>query len=317
MSTPTTASVQEQRPPWFAGRTGIVLLYRINRRPLARPTLGGGQQPASIMDHIVEVLPFGSRVVTGTRQKRDWILGNRRISADESALSGQIGWEQRGDEPTSRYQPETREWLDVVEPQEHSARAPFVFDGRSRILGVLKHRSFSESTVAKVMQTLLRQGEEQREWPTTEWSVEAILDERDFLSWLHSVQAVTSIKLVTKMPNPDGLDEFGPIWEEMNQRRARLISTRMVAANENEGLEGLEDDERVRGSLAMGRRGFGYVEARGNRNGHETVYDQREKVSREVTDELAPTWSGAVDMMLEVVRRSASRVLEGRDRRSE
>lgn len=195
--------------------------------------------------------------------KRDWILGNRRITADESALSGQIGWEQRGDEPASRYQPETKEWLDVVEPQEHSARAPFVFDGSSRILGVLKHRSFGESTVAKVMQTLLRQGEEQREWPSTEWSVEAILDERDFLSWLHSVQAVTSVKLVTKMPNPDGLDEFGPVWEEMSQRKARLMSTRMVAANEDEGLEGLESDERVRGSLAMGRRGFGYVEARG------------------------------------------------------
>jgi hypothetical protein len=271
-------------------------------------------QPDSVMDHIIEVLPFGSHVVTGTRQKRDWILGNRSIAPDIAYMSGQVGWEQHGEEPVSKYEDETSQWLDVVELSDRAVRAPFVFDARSRILGVLKHPTFNENTLAKVFQTLLREGEQQRGWPSTEWSVEALLDERDFLEWLHSVQSVISINLVAKMPNPDGLDEFGPVWEEIQQRRARLISTRMVAANDEVGLEGLEDDPRVTGSLAMGREGFGYVEARGRRNGHETVYDQREKVARERTPELGPSWSGAVDVVLELVRLSASRALERRAR---
>jgi hypothetical protein len=264
------------------------------------------------MDHLVEVLPFGLHVTTGTSHKRDWILGNRVIAGDGSALSGQLGWEQRGEESAGRYDSKTKEWLDVIEPQDRSARAPFVFDARSRILGVLKHRSFNEGVVSKVFQTLLREGEQARDWPSTEWSVEPILDERDFLSWLHSVQSVVSINIVAKMPNPDGLDEFGPIWQEMNDRRARLISTRILAANDEVGLQGLEDDKRVMGGLAMGSNGFGHVEAQGYQNGHKTIYDQRENTAREITEELGPTWSDAVTIMLELVRRSATRVLTRR-----
>jgi hypothetical protein len=266
------------------------------------------------MDHIIEVLPFGSHVVTGTRQKKDWILGNRNIAPDLSYLSGQVGWEQHGEEPVSKYEDETSQWLDVLELSDRAVRAPFVFDARSRILGVLKHTTFDENTLAKVFQTLLREGEQQREWPSTEWSVEALLDEWDFLEWLRNVESVTSITLVAKMPNPDGLDEFGPVWEEMQARRARLYSTKMVAANDDIGLEGLEEDPLVRGSLAMGRRGFGHVEARGRKNGHETVYDQRDKVARARTPELGLSWSGTVDMMLDLVRRSATSALERRAR---
>jgi len=287
---------------------------------MSNPTLGGGQQPDSVIDHMTEVLLFGKPVVTGGGGwQREWILGNRHILPDESALAGQIGWQRDDQQQASRYESETQEWLDEVEPAERSAHAPFVFDGNSRILGVLKHSTFNEMTVAKVFQDLLREGEQQREWPSTEWSVEAILDERDFLSWLHSVQSVTSIKLVAELPNPDGLEEFGPIWEEMQARSARLISTKMVAANEEIGLQGLEDDPRVTGNLAMGKQGFGHVEARGRRSGHETVYDQREKVAREVIDDLGQTWEQAEEVILDRVRRISPSVLRrgaGRAERS-
>ena len=315
MGTPTSAAEHEARPPWFAGRPGTVLLYRVNRRPLARPTLGGGQQPDSVMDHIIEVLHFGRHVVTGhADHQRDWILGNRNILPDLSALTGQVGWVQHDEQQTSIYVPETQEWRDEVEPTERTARAPFAFDGRTRVLGVLKHRSFSEATLPKVFQTLLREGEQEREWPSTEWSVEPILDERDFLTWLSSVESVTSITLVAKIPNPDGLEEFGPVWAEMEARRARLISMKMLALNEDEGLQGLEDDARVRGNLAMGRQGFGHVEAHGQRNGHETVFDQREKVAREVIDELEPTWDEAAQEVLETTRESGANALQRRTR---
>ncbi|MDQ2873324.1 MAG: hypothetical protein M3Y33_00220, partial [Actinomycetota bacterium] len=178
---------------------------------------------------------------------------------------------------------------------------------------VLKHRSFNEGVLAKVFQTLLREGEEAREWPSTEWSVEPILDEQDFLSWLHSVQSVTSINIVAKMPNPDGLDAFGPIWEEMNERKARLISTRILAANDEIGLQGIEDDPRVMGGIQMGRNGFGHVEAQGYRDGQKMVYDQRERTSRQIADDVGPTWGSAVVTMLDLVRRSAVRALARRD----
>jgi hypothetical protein len=286
---------------------------------MSNPTLGGGEQPASVMDHIIEVLHFGQHVVTGSSpgRQRDWILGNRYIFRDETAFTGQIGWQRDDRQQASRYESETQEWLDEEEPAERGAHAPFVFDGNSRILGVLKHSTFSETTVASVFQILLREGEQQREWPSTEWSVEPILDERDFLSWLHSVQSVTSINLVAELPNPDGLEEFGPIWQEMQDRGARLISTKMVAANDAVGLQGLEEDSRVMGNLAMGRQGFGHVEARGRRGGQETIYDQREKVAREVIDDLGQTWEQAERTMLNRVRRvSASVLRRGNGRQS-
>jgi hypothetical protein len=265
------------------------------------------------MDHIVEVLQFGKHIVTGKAgHQRDWILGNRNILPDLSALTGQIGWQQHDEQQTSRYVTETQMWQDEIEPMERAARAPFAFDPRTRVLGVLKHPSFSEVAVPNVFQTILRDGEKEREWPSTEWSIEPILDERDFLSWLHSVQAVTSITLVAKMPNPDGLEEFGPVWNEMAHRRARLITMQMLAANEDEGLQGLEQDTRVQGNLAMGRQGFGYVKALARRHGRETVFDQRKKVVREVTDELGTTWDEAAEEVLETTRKSGASVLQRR-----
>jgi hypothetical protein len=43
MSEPAESTTHGPRPHWFAERPGTVLLYRVNRRPLPRPTLGGGE----------------------------------------------------------------------------------------------------------------------------------------------------------------------------------------------------------------------------------------------------------------------------------
>jgi hypothetical protein len=309
-------SRSEPRAPWFAGRRGTVLLYRVNRRPLARPTLGGGEQPESFMDHVMEVLLFGHKVVTGHGERQhEWVLGNRFTVPGETALIGQVGWERDVEEQTSRYDQETQEWRDELEVTGQSAHAPFALDGTTRVLGVLKHPSFNEKTIANVFQMLLREGENSREWPSTEWSVEPILDERDFFAWLDSVQSVTSLTMVAKLPNPDGLEEFGPVWQEMQARKARLNSKKLVAADDNEGLQGLQEDASLRGNLAMGRQGFGYVLATGRQsNGHEKPFDQREKVAREVIEHLPQTWPEGSLVVLEVTRQSGSRVLRWRDR---
>ena len=262
----------------------------------------------------MEVLLFGHKVVTGTSRQHEWLLGNRYTLPGESALIGQVGWERDVEEQTSRYDQETREWRDEVEVTGQSAHAPFAFDGTTRVLGVLKHPSFNEKTIAHVFQTLLREGENSRQWPSTEWSVEPILDERDFFAWLDSVQSVTSLTMVAKLPNPDGLEEFGPVWQEMQDRKARLISTKLLAADDNVGLQGLREDSRLRGNLAMGRQGFGHVLAMGRQDGHDKPFDQREKVAREVIDDLPQTWPEGSQIVLEVTRQSGSRVLRWRDR---
>lgn len=264
----------------------------------------------------MEVLLFGHKVVTGPGiYKHEWVLGNRYTLPGETSLIGQVGWERDVAEQTSRYDQETREWLDEVEMTGQSAHAPFALDGTTRVLGVLKHPSFNEKTIANVFQMLLREGENSKEWPSTEWSVEPILDERDFFAWLSSVQSVTSLTMVAKLPNPDGLEEFGPVWQEMQDRRARLISTKLVATDDNVGLQGLQEDSRLRGNLAMGRQGFGHVLATGREsNGHEKPFDQREKVAREVVNDLPQTWPEGSQVVLEVTRLSGRRVLRWRDR---
>jgi hypothetical protein len=275
---------------------------------MPQPTIGAPDEMPPLMDHLEQVLLFGQGVVIGKgARKREWILGNRSILRDLSGLTGQVGWQMVGEQQRSRYLSDTQEWSDDVEAAELSAHAPFAFDGHTRILGVLKHRSFGEKAVAQAFEDLLRVGEMHLTWPSTEWSVEPILDERDFINWLGTVRSVTVINLVAKLPNPDGLEQFGPVWTEMQQRKARLLSMKMVATNEEDGLEDIMDDERVRGHLAMGGQGFGYVHAEGpsRRSGGKRIYDQREKVARRVIDEVGSTWRDATTAVLAVTRNSA------------
>ncbi|GAB2443281.1 hypothetical protein GCM10027187_02350 [Streptosporangium sandarakinum] len=118
------------------------------------------------------------------------------------------------------------------------------------------------------------------------------------------------------MPNPDGLDEFGSVWQEMERHKARLLKQIMEAADEREGLIDIEEDERVKAHIAMSANGFGYITAKGIRNGRETKYDQREKVARETTEELGPNWIETAQEVLEVVRRRHARAARRRESQS-
>ena len=90
------------------------------------------------MDHLEEVLLFGEGVYIGEGDRRkEWILGNRLTLSDLSGLTGQVGWQVEGEQHRSRYQEATKEWSDDLEATELSAHAPFAFDSRTRILGVV------------------------------------------------------------------------------------------------------------------------------------------------------------------------------------
>jgi len=291
-----------QEEPWFSGKPGTVLLYRINRRPMPEQSLFDVEPPPNVLDHVAEVLLFGEEVETGRKNKRHWILGNRNIDEQNGTLAGQIGWESRGIESTGRYDSSRREWVDDLDQRARAARAPFVFESDGRTLAILKHPSFSESTLSEVFKALLQRGENRRGFHTTDWDVEPIGDTGSFREWLSNADVVNQVQFVAKRPNPDGLDEFGQVWERMNQHKASLLREIMEAADPEVGLVDLEGDQVVNGYLAMSEHAFGYVTARGTRDGRLTRFDQRSAVARRQTEPLPSSWTEAVGVITALAR---------------
>jgi hypothetical protein len=236
---------------WFARRESVpVVLYRVNRRPLPQRSLFA-EQPADVFDHFASVLLFGETVETGRRNRRLWRLGNRQILSDRQFLIGQLGYERPDERPTDRYDPEERVWVDAMDLMEATARAPFVFDGEGRLLAVLRHPTFNEDTLPEVFSSLLNRGERLRHFPTTEWDVEPILDEVEFIEWLRAADAIQSVTFVAKVPNPDAVAEFEPVWSRMQERKAKALREIMEARDPEVGLEGIEEDEISQAHIAM------------------------------------------------------------------
>jgi hypothetical protein len=299
---PSTEAGPVLPDPWFAELQGEVVLYRVNRRPPIKSNLFTAEQPDSFLDHLVEALPFGEPYVTGRKTKRDWRLGNRHILADETALTGQIGWTRQDARSVDYYDEDTHQWEDQFAPSDATARAPFAIDGATRVLGVLKHPTFSEITVGKVFEGLLQRGEVAQGEARTDWAVEPILDEREFRDWLASVDAVHRLTMVAKLPNPDPLPDFEPLWSYLEERKARL-RREVLESKDDTGLRGIAQDETVRQVVAMGRRGFGYIAADGVRDGKETRYDQRVSGARERTDSLPSSWADVALAVLQLMRK--------------
>lgn len=290
-SGPTEGSQSGPLEPWFSKRDATtLLLYRVNRRPLSTPTLFA-KQPSDVLDHIAEVLLFGEIVETGRANKREWILGNRDIDLDTRTISGQIGYERPTERSSDRYDEETKEWRDAVDVIEQTARSPFVFHADSRVLGVLQHPSFSERTIPNVFAALMNRGEDARDHRSTEWDVEPILDEIEFLEWLRQAESVEHVSFVAKLPNPSGIPEFEPVWRRLEEREAKSIREIMEARDPERGLQGVEDDEIARAYIAMASQGFGYVKGRRMRNNRHETYDQRSQVKRHVFSDLPKSWT--------------------------
>lgn len=299
-----TAAPRLEQPviPWFADKEGTVLFYRVNRRPFPQPTFFS-EQPASILDHIVEVLLFGEEVLKeGRSARRIWLLGNRRIDLSTGSITGRVGWESINEVSVSRFDHGENEWVDSIESNEKSAWAPFVFDAGTQILAILKHPSFPEKTLANVFEEILRRGETARPNASTEWSVEALLAASSFYEWLSSMDAVLKVTLVSKLPNPGISSEFYPVWGQMEERKARIRRLELEAADEREGLVGIGDDEEVRAGVAMAEASYGYVTGRGVRRGRRNSFDGRNKTRRVETEPLPANWAEVAGMILRMAR---------------
>ena len=303
-------SEEHDAEPWFADReSGALLLYRVNRRPMRQGNLFA-QQPPDFFEHLTSVLLFAEVVDTGRRTQRFWRLGNRTVDQENELLLGQIGYERPDERRTDRYDDQSQAWVDDVGLAEATARAPFAIDGVTRILTVLRHPTFSEATLPKVFLELLNRGERQRSYPTTEWDVEPILDETEFLQWLRSAEAVQRVSFVAKLPNPSALPEFEPVWDRMEQRKAKALREIMEAQDPDRGLDKVEEDPIARAYIAMASQGFGYVMGKRRYEGRTEGYNQRSRVRKRYVGPLARTWTGIL------TRKSVGELAGGSTRRS-
>lgn len=287
--------------PWFAEReSGTLLFYRVNRRPLPQISLFA-EQPSDFFGHLTSVLLFGAATDTGRKHQRRWRLGNEEIDEERKLLIGHVGYERPDERPTDRYDEEARAWVDAIDLTESTARAPFIIDGISRNLVVLQHPTFAENTLPVVFKTLLNRGEHQREYPTTEWDVEPILDETEFLIWLRTAEAVQELRFTAKLPNPEGKSEFEPVWTRMQARKARVIREILEASDPDLGLVGIEEDNISLAYIAMASAGLGAVTGERKYEGGTDRYDQRRRVRKHRLGPLASTWASVIPQIIEVV----------------
>ena len=268
--------------PWFAGRDVPLLLYRVNRRPLAQLKLFS-QQPAKFLDHLVECLLFGAEVATAGRgSTRYWRLGNRHISIEEGYLAGLIGYRSGDTEAQDEYDEDNAEWKHTVVPTERRVTAPFVVVAATRLLVVAKHPTFGETTLPYVFEYLLQQGERARSEQTTEWAVEAVLDSKDFDRWVQETAVVSSVAFDVRMPNPDSSELFDQLVQHMNTAEANLHHS-LKARDPERGLnKNFEQDSLSQALLDMAKRSFAIIRASGrNAQGRTRTYSQRERVRRQ------------------------------------
>lgn len=297
-STREAGPVQPLEPrPWFATRLTppAFLYFKINRRPLTTPTLFAQDQPVDFFDHLVEVLLFGDPVITGRAHQRVWLLGSRNIDTRLRVLSGEIGFERAASVTGGHYDMAALEWIDSVQQIELVPRTPFVIDGQTELLVFLEYSAFSPSTIAAVFTMLLRRGEDAREaGPSTEWSVEPLLDQTEFISWIREAESVQRVDFEATLPNPAGLDEFEPVWSRLEARKAKNIKEAIEARDPLQGLIGLEDDPIARAYIAMASRGYGLIRARRLKANRIERFNGGNRVRRGSLGMLPTSWAEAI-----------------------
>lgn len=243
----------------------MLLVFRVNRRPLVDPTLFSPTTvPGDAFNHFVRMLTPGFEVNTGRQHQRTWRVGGVRADAIERTLTGKLGWLPRGEEVVPEWSEDEKDWVSSTTTPRGGRIVPFGFDGDTRLLTVLHDRTSTPLTIAAVFEHILRENE--RELPieerSTEWSVEPVLDAEDFLSWLKALDIVTSVSFRAKLPNPEPRDAFRDLAERMTERRATVF-TETISSEREEGLSGIGGSRRSTGHRD-GRAGLCDAERQGS-----------------------------------------------------
>jgi hypothetical protein len=297
---------------WFAGHRGRLLLYRVNRRPKYAETMFPADMPADVFDHFLRMLAPGTEVVSGHQNQRIWRVGGIQYDSAESILTGRLGWQPREGEVVSQWSDEAMDWqTTTVEPKEHKLM-PFGFDGESRLLTVLTDGKSSLTTIPSMFEQILRKNEAESHEPTTEWSVEPVLDRNDFLTWLDGLDVVSSVSFTAKLPNPEPIDEFRELFDRLTKVHATQHKETM-SSTRDEGLIEVNHDKVIKQAIAMAQHGFATLLGKGKRNGSLTSYNQQQKVATESVDELPDSWEGMRALLKDLLQGSLRRFKDERE----
>ncbi len=297
--------------PWFAGRSGSLLVYRVNRRPHYSDTLFPTKMPDDVFEHFVRVLAPGYEVVTGRANQRVWRVGGLRVNDEDRTITGKLGWQPKEEEVVSEWSEEEMDWLSQKAVPKERKLMPFGFDGESRLLSVLSDGPSAPATIAAVFEKILRNNEKELDEPTTDWSVEPVLDRRDFLSWLKSTDVVVSVSFTAKLPNPEPTPDFEALWERLNRTHATQHTETMRSGRE-EGLIEVEEDPDFSQAIAMGQEGFATLRGKGRRDGVPTTYSQTEAVASERVEDLPSSWDEMRALLTKMLKDSMRRFKEDR-----
>ncbi|MFS0866049.1 hypothetical protein AB3M83_01785 [Microbacterium sp. 179-B 1A2 NHS] len=189
--------------------------------------------------------------------------------------------------------------------------SPVAFHARSRVLGILKHPSFTtEPVLAKVLTHILNEGEMSQALPTTEWSVEPLGDVSEFYGWLKKVDELHVLRTVFKRPNPDAEESFQELFDRLEALHADQIRQELRASDKSAGLnkKAIESDEQTQGFLTAALQfAFGHVWAKGRKRGKVVRYDQRRQVLRASVEDVGGTWDDAAETVLRAVERRGTK----------
>lgn len=295
--------------PWFAGHTGALLVFRVNRRPMEPTLFTAPDLPADAFDHFGRVLAPGYEVITGRRYQRVWRVGGIHIHHVERILVGKLGWQPAEEEPVAEWSDAEKDWTSSMTTPKGGRIVPFGFDGETRLLTVLRDSKSWPDTMASVFERILRDNERQLGAPSTDWSVEAVLDIRDFRQWLSTLDTLMSVSFTAKLPNPEPSDAFADLYSRMDARRATSYSETLRSDLES-GLVGIEDDRDIRQAIAMGEQGFAKLRGKGSRHGTTTEYSQANRTAKEPVEELPYDWPSTWALIRDYLKGPLRRFLD-------
>jgi hypothetical protein len=227
-------------------------------------------------------------------------------------LTGKLGWQPVEEEVVAEWSDEQKDWVTRAAETRERKLMPFGFDGDSRILTVLGDGGSAPATIAAVFEKILRENEAQLGFPSTEWSVEPILDRGDFLSWLRSSEVVTLVSFTAKLPNPQPTPEFDDLFERIKKTHA-THHTETMRSTKPEGLTRVDEDPDFEQAIVMGQQGFATLMGRGrDAAGKSTTYSQKETVASETVEDLPPTWTDMRTMLGELLKGQLRKFKEDR-----
>ncbi len=267
--------------------------------------------PTDVLKHFQQMLPNNSSWETrGSGGRRIWKFGGAEVDSDDQVLTGKVGWHPAEEEEVADYSDADEDWITSIEAPHGRVVLPYGFDAETRILAVLRRGRSRAVTIGGVFEGVLDQHERALSSPTTEWSVEAILDGRDFAEWLQSMDVVKEVEFVAKLPNPTPTPAMEDVYKRLTNRNAtRLIEN--FRSTRPGGLKHMEDDPDFLQAEAMAREGFATLKGRGESDGSRRLYNQNDRVRRANIDHLPETWGQMREVIRDFLKERARGILSG------